>query len=506
MMTCNEKRKANNSGMTLVELLVAVVILAVIVTPLLHVFVSSARTNLNARRNMRNTTVVQDIMEGMKAESIETLAYGFNYPDGLVLHAGTPDEEVISDGFRLVDRALVDSGSTSGMFEVRASVAESVSAGVTTRTVSNLVAATSPLYNNGVVVDDGTRASIGNCDVDQYVFEPQADHRYYFAIRNMTIDRVTGGTTNQRVDALIAVDGSNYTSTGSAQKTSTAGGDEALLNDYALVAIQPTDVTMDAFYRQDENMAVNAAMVIATQKGLASNGISVSDIRQEITLTTKRIKPGESGYKGHDNKDQIEVFLTVMYTTGGGLPEDTYIPVKDQIIFSNRGTGEELRNLYVCYYPLYEGVTADRIYYKNEGKTDAVLHLVKQEPKDNTYLNLNEHNYKCDVYIEDVHVNADIFALRTNLDTNLYKVYMPGAMSAEHQARFFYNGITVLKTDLKMLSDLAGVEGAVPHKEERIFDVTIDVFEQGTLDALLAGGSITSSDDAFLFSVRGSMN
>ena len=44
------KRRIDNKGMTLVELLLAVTILAIIVVPLLHAFVSSARVNRKAKQ------------------------------------------------------------------------------------------------------------------------------------------------------------------------------------------------------------------------------------------------------------------------------------------------------------------------------------------------------------------------------------------------------------------------------------------------------------------------
>ena len=83
------RHQTDNRGMTLVELLVAIVLLAIVVVPLLHTFVSSARANQKARERLRLTTAAQDIMEGLKADSIEELAYQFNYPD--VSHASNPD-------------------------------------------------------------------------------------------------------------------------------------------------------------------------------------------------------------------------------------------------------------------------------------------------------------------------------------------------------------------------------------------------------------------------------
>lgn len=64
-----QKKKTNNSGFTLIELLVSIAILAVVTIPLMHSFVTAARTNLKSRRILEATTVGQNIMENIKVDS-----------------------------------------------------------------------------------------------------------------------------------------------------------------------------------------------------------------------------------------------------------------------------------------------------------------------------------------------------------------------------------------------------------------------------------------------------
>lgn len=65
--------RKDNKGFTLLELLVAVVILAVIIVPMLRSFVSSYRVNARSRENMRATTLAQNEMEIFEKEKIEDL-------------------------------------------------------------------------------------------------------------------------------------------------------------------------------------------------------------------------------------------------------------------------------------------------------------------------------------------------------------------------------------------------------------------------------------------------
>ena len=61
----------NNAGVSLIELIVAILILAVITAPLLRLFTSAARTNAVSTDNLNADTVAQNIMEAVKAYGIE---------------------------------------------------------------------------------------------------------------------------------------------------------------------------------------------------------------------------------------------------------------------------------------------------------------------------------------------------------------------------------------------------------------------------------------------------
>ena len=74
MQKQNGRKQLNNDGFSLVELLIAIVILSIIVVPLLHSFVSSARTSAKARNTMHATAVAEDVMEDFEAYSIEEMA------------------------------------------------------------------------------------------------------------------------------------------------------------------------------------------------------------------------------------------------------------------------------------------------------------------------------------------------------------------------------------------------------------------------------------------------
>lgn len=102
----NRKDKASNAGFSLVELLIAVTILAIIVIPLLHLFVTSTRINVKSRQMLRATTVAQDIMEGLKAYTLEEVRTQFTPENGV----SASDYFFPTDGFYVLNTSLIQGG------------------------------------------------------------------------------------------------------------------------------------------------------------------------------------------------------------------------------------------------------------------------------------------------------------------------------------------------------------------------------------------------------------
>lgn len=69
----NHKFNKNNSGFTLLELLISVAILALIVIPILNSFLLSARLNAKANQKHRATMVAENVMEKLKGNTLDEI-------------------------------------------------------------------------------------------------------------------------------------------------------------------------------------------------------------------------------------------------------------------------------------------------------------------------------------------------------------------------------------------------------------------------------------------------
>lgn len=76
-MRVEKIRKLNQKGMTLVEVVVAMAILAIVIVPTLRIFASTSGTNLGSRKRQRATSVAESTMEKFKAYDMEALCKQF---------------------------------------------------------------------------------------------------------------------------------------------------------------------------------------------------------------------------------------------------------------------------------------------------------------------------------------------------------------------------------------------------------------------------------------------
>lgn len=465
-----KERRIDNNGLTLVELLIAITILAIITVPLLHAFVSSARVNRKAKQTQRLTTMGQDIMEGLKAYSIEDLAYEFDYPTVSSCSAHP-------SGFQLINPAMLDASNSKVMeLELGTGGKYSQISGTSSQSI----------------LESGVAPNI------EYEFDTSKfdNHdTYYFAVTNVSSERATSGS--YKADILISVNPRKYINDTEATALGYSGNvsnNKAQHNSVTLADLSSMDTTRDAFFLESGTQVNNAFNQL---RGMGAVIASAKDISKKIEVTVSDDPP---------NKKVVYKFT---YEAGGYSVDFPTNPALSTLKYST------LDNVYLFYMPSYNTV-GDKIKYTNNTNDNKIgFTLVKRQiltsdglnppysVDDFLTLDYLERAYKCDVDLYDAN---DKTVFKTNVDTNLAVLIKDPSNS--------YSSEDILKTS----SDVTGVsielnDGATPldrnsvagqKAEDRLFDITIDIYEPGTIEAAL--GATPLPADKHLVTIHGNMN
>ena len=438
-MTEQHRKQIDNHGFSLVELLVAIVILAIVVVPLLHTFISSARTNMLARRRLRVTTAAQDIMEGLKADTIEELSYQFNYPYadefGGTIPAGIKD----ANRFHIVSPRMVD----GEIKELQSDDGVSFTDVVHGEDAASKDDVTASMYS----VDQGVNYEFighkeGNPD----------DGVYYFSMEDVTMQ-------NTNFDALIRVDARPYRG---------AETDPEMHNSKEVVNITNMNTKYDAFYVQSTDL-VKQVLQTYNAKYSPDPEVKADDLTMTIRISVMNTVSGA--------KNLTKVTLTYEFTVDGAVNQPD---PEVHVIYNNVESGKDLESVYLFYMPMYHKPEEyerkkDTIIYENMNNVPATFYIVKQEPASITpQLRIDESNYRCAVRIKENTggLSDKQTQIRTNLSTSLYDAFETVA-TTNPEPSYFYNDIGRAKEDMEV-KDLTGLK-----KQDRIFDIRIGIYEPG---------------------------
>ncbi len=123
------RRKLNNEGVTLVELLVAITMLCIVVGAFYSCFVLAAKTNAKSKIHHKATTLAQNILENIKAEDMDSLMHQIVWPVHIVAEEDGSIKNVRN--FRLVSQSGYDVSNIISFAEGDNPYAESEDGGIT---------------------------------------------------------------------------------------------------------------------------------------------------------------------------------------------------------------------------------------------------------------------------------------------------------------------------------------------------------------------------------------
>lgn len=501
-----DKRKRDNRGMTLLEVILAVAIFSIAAMVLFRSFVTSGRINRKSNLYLEATSTAQNVMEEIKAKTFTELAAAFLYPidrtDGSCRFSFLEaDKALIATGELGIKEVLLDNGEYKDVRPYRESDGEDTSK-VTASVISKDGGATYLLNPR----TKGENAS-----------------RYYFQMTNVT-------NLHETFDVLAEFDGS---STSGYKKDSIL--DEDQKNDYLMPNIAKLDTRTNAFLIMekmwDENamktMTANQLITATKMWNDAGEEYQASHPLPQTALTTEEvygqtkriltIKLEQSGgvvtakakytLCAYDYKKEGGTELESMgICPCGGQNVDIENP-EDRIsgcfctyesaytTFYSSEADADLKSVYAFYYPNYNSTGStdplDVIEFDNNINLPVKLYVTKQrEESQELPTSTQERRYRMALNVYEQpesnwNTNPGLFRSNTILRTNLdYDISDPE--NAESRPKISQMRLTfqdsrlhrkVTGNSAKSVLSLNGLDDK--KAEDRIYSVKVSVYKAG---------------------------
>lgn len=192
----NRMRIGNDSGFTLLELLVAMLILSVALIPMLNSFAVNAKVNQKAKVKLRATMIAQDIMEGIKGYSTKDIYKQFT---------GASE-------FRLIDNEAIVNPADKKVISANTTVSASSAEGLTASYIMKGLVYQGQRYDAKLDIDGTNFTASGNrLNLSGNVIQPNSEGLADLSVMDSHYDGIfmsdNYNTRQEFLDKLIDVNG-----------------------------------------------------------------------------------------------------------------------------------------------------------------------------------------------------------------------------------------------------------------------------------------------------------
>lgn len=448
------KNKNSNAGMTLLEVIIAVSIFSITAIVLLQSFVMSGKINKKSDLYLEATTVAQNIMEEVKAGSLEKVSRAFNYPkykfNFLNSMEGVGIREVIPS-------------STSGTpyNSVRAYKKES-DENKTDEELASIITASVISRDGGIT----------------YKLNPRKEgayaSKYFFELTDVR----SSSDSHEKFDALIKFDGSKSSKY---KKENTTDKDEK--NDIEIPNISKLNTKTDAIISIEKDQWWNYFLSHFQEKtDELGNSLYTDEIiyqmYQKAFKELEVILEPESG-------DVVDV-------------EEKYTITYDDFTYSENISvlrTDDLKNVCIFYYPNYSSTSngdgaLDSIKFDNSINKSVNLYIAKQRSEDITLAKENSYRMKLTVIEENERSNwstnpslySGVTKLRTNLGYNIAEEDIEKRDKVNNQMFLTYssNGVSRSNEAAKKMVNYNSLDDK--ESKDRIYTTKVEVYKSGAAE------------------------
>lgn len=275
-------------------------------------------------------------------------------------------------------------------------------------------------------------------------FLGQADGIYYFSMEDVREDAT-------EYDVLVKLDAAAYRA-----GTVSSVDDAHRYNSDPMAKLPVIDLEQDAMSVQKESYTENAVADFLVEHAPETEDNIRGNMSRTITVSV--------------DSNRVNVEYKYAYQRAGRISEY----VKQQLCYDRMETGNELRSVYLYYYPLYRsGIIRDEIIFENNEQLPVDFYLMKQKHDSATVS--DENGYRMKLSIVENGVEPDV--MKTRLHTNLGTNLLSGSQMVSTANNVSFNGHSVDLSSISSL-DILDREG-----EDRMFDIEVSIYEKGAKSA-----------------------
>ena len=509
------ERLKNQSGASLIELVVALSIFAIAALALLQGFTQAARVSKKSGEYLLATEVAQNVMEEVKSNGLELASLAFNYPIDLQKNGISRfyflqgKEDIINTANGVTIRELIYNEQKKNLEPVK-------------------------LYKEGVILEDDVTSSILSLDNGktwEFLSRTTGVNRskYYFEMKNLVEE-------SRAFDVLVTCDGGEESGY---KKDDNDYRAEDEKNDYLSPNIEKLNTKENAFLIMEEDWDAEAIQIemIDKQKeyaikrwekdkkeyeknnpnatvsfeelyGEKPDGLSYEEVWNNMKRT---LVVSVTEEKGVTKANAYYRFDASHYSDGtpyGSMnlyesdPDTNHNLSFDKlesipITFFSTETGSSLNSIYIFYYPNYtilgQGIL-DEIVIENEQNLPFNVYVIKQKKVENGVAvpsKLQEERYKMGLTVIETpslngesnwFTNSGLFRSKASLLTNLNRNISTQAdgedinqMTLKFMDSNTNKGLT--GTSARRILNMSGLENKT--QKDRIYKVTVEVYRSG---------------------------